>query len=380
MITNRPLEMTWDIRQRDPALLARLTRNDPGVQQVLDGLSAGCPIASTCRPFETPTYVRMKGHVRSFAAPTSGGGVVVFKGTEPLSNDYLDVFEQAYAARTNMYLSRIEWFLLIENEPFLGQAYGLAHHYATLAHEFIRDYAARFDTLPRVPFPLAVYRLPDADALAYAKNCQPYLSDRPQFSARERLDDLVKKGLGVFVYYYPGTPLRAAHARGVYPGSHEPGALKEGKVDFRAAIDKWLDLVAEMLVVGYVPTGSIHQGNCMQVQNLCVDGGACDIDSLEPMSRIKTDRDFLDALFYSLFMLTWSISFVLTNKRHHVDQVVFAMVWSELCERVARKSKGGPVDPRLALLKPLTLDVLLEPVYLKFLEDMRPHPIGTLMP
>jgi hypothetical protein len=290
------------------------------------------------------------------------------------------VFEQAFAARTNMYLSKIDWFLLIENEPFLGQAYGLAHNYATLAHEFIAKYAARFDKLPRVPFPIAVYRLPEADALAYAKNCEPFLSDRPQFSARERLDDLVRKGLGVFVYYYPGTPLRAAHARGLYPGSHDPGALADTKVDFRPAIDKWLDLVAEMLVVGYVPTGSIHQGNCMQAQNLCVDGGACDIDSLEPMSRIKTDRDFLDALFYSLIMLTWSISFLLTDKRHHVDQIVFAMVWTEVCERVARKSEGGPVDPRLALLKQMKLDVLMDPVYLKFIEQMRPHPIGTLTP
>lgn len=380
MIKHHALETTWHVKDHGSELLALVTRRDPGVAQLVDELPRSCPVAESCQPFDDGTFHRLKGHVRSFAARTSGGGVVVYKGTEPLTRDYVEVCEDARRARAFCMLSKIDWFLLIENEPFLGQSLPIALHYAKLSLEFTAKYVARTGQLPRMPFPLAVLRLPQQVAEQFAENCRPFISDRPQLSARERLADLIPKGLGVFVYYYPGTPLRAAHARGMFPGSHEAGAFQSAAaIDFKSAIDGWLDLVAEMLVLGYFPTANIHQGNCMQAQNLVIDGGMCDIDSLEAMSNLTTDRDFHDALFYSLLQLTASICSVLTDKTAHVGQIVFATVWSELVTRVQSKSERGLADRRiLDALRPMSLEYLFHPRMMDALREMRTNPVGMI--
>ncbi len=379
MIKYQDLQTAWHVRDADSGLLSMLVGKDPGVDKLLAEFQQRCPVAESCRPFEDGAFHRMKGHVRSFAARTSGGGVVVVKGTEPMSKDYLEICDDAMRARPFCMMSKVDWFLLIENEPFLGQSLSLALNYAKLSLEFTAKYVARFGILPKIPFPIAVFKIPEPAAEEFKAKTRPYASDRPQVSSRVRLDELIAKGLGVFVYYYPGTPLRAAHARGMFPGSHEAGSFQDVKqVDFRSAIDGWLELTAEMLVLGYLPTAHIHQGNCMQAQNLCIDGGMCDIDSIEPMSNVVGDKLFLDALFYSLFVLAGSISSVVSNKAHHVDQVVWAMVWSELSARVKRKANGD-TDPRLLdMLRPMNLDLLFDPRMMHGLQEMRTTPVGII--
>jgi hypothetical protein len=36
----------------------------------------------------------------------------------------------------------------------------------------------------------------------------------------KRMESLAEGGLGVYVYYYPSTPLRLAHVLGAFPGAH----------------------------------------------------------------------------------------------------------------------------------------------------------------
>jgi hypothetical protein len=373
------LETVWHINEHASQLLSLVVNSDPAVRPLAESMQQRCPVAETCRPFEEGAFHRMKGHARSFATRTDHG-VVVFKGTEPMSKDYLEILEEAEQTRSFAFLSKVDWYVLIENEPFLGQALNLALNYAVISLEFTTKYYERFGKLPRIPFPISVHKLPQPVADEFGAKCAPYVSDRPQISARDRLGRLIQRGLGVFVYYYPGSPVRAAHARGMFPGSHEPGWFQSSQdVDFKTAIDGWLELTAEMLVLNYFPTAHIHQGNCMQSQNLVVDGGMCDIDSLHPMSKAKTDREFLDALFYSLFQLTQSITSVLTDHAVHTPQLVWGMVWGELIERVRRKAKPGETDPRLLdMLKPVDLAYLFDARMMDAMLTMRTTPVGVL--
>jgi hypothetical protein len=378
MIKLEPLENAWNIHQQDSRLLSMVTDKDPGLRRVLDSIGDRCPVAETCRPFDEGTYHRMKGHVRSFIARTDSG-VLVVKGTEPMSNDYLEILEDAERNRDFLFLSKVDWFLIVENEPFLGQALNLADNYARLSLEFTQKYVARFGKLPRIPFPVAVFKIPQAAAEAFGAKSAPYACDRPQLNARERLGRLIQRGLGVFIYYYPGQPIRAAHARGMFPGSHEAGAYDQSTTfDFKTAIDGWLDLIADMLILGYFPTYHIHQGNCLQPQNLVIDGGMCDIDSLHPMSKDRTDIEFMDALFYSLIQFCASVTSVVTDRVQHTQQLVWGMLWPELVERVHAKAKDGVADPRiLDVLKPMSLDLLFDGRFTHALMKMRQSPIGV---
>ncbi len=378
MIRMERLENPWNIAERDNRLLAMVIEKDPGLRRVLDSIGDRCPIADTCRPFEDGIYHRLKGHGRSFAAHTDNG-VLVFKGTEPLTKDYLEILEDAHKARDFLFLSKVDWFLLIENEPFLGQALNMADNYARVALEFTQKYVARFGKLPRMPFPIGVYKIPQSVADEFGAKSAPYACDRPQLNARERLGRLIQRGLGIFVYYYPGQPIRAAHATGTFPGSHVAGSFtKSANVDFKAAISGWLDLVSEMLVLGYFPTYHIHQGNMMQPQNLVIDGGICDIDSLHPMSKDTTDRDFMDSLFYSLVQLCVSVTSVLTDRTQHTQAIVWGALWPEIAQRVQAKAKDGVVDARiLDVMKPMSLDMLFDARFADALQTMRQSPIGV---
>jgi hypothetical protein len=379
MIKLEALEKTFNIQERDSRLLSMVVEKDPGLRRVLDSIGDQCPVADTCRPFDDGTYHRMKGHVRSFVARTDNG-VLVIKGTEPMSKDYGEILVDAEKARDFLFLSKVDWFLIVENEPFLGQALNLAENYARISLEFTQKYVARFGKLPRVPFPVGVFKIPQAVAEDFGTKSAPYACDRPQLNARERLGRLIQRGLGVFVYYYPGQPIRAAHARGVFPGSHEAGSYQQSNgVDWKAAISGWLDLIAEMMIVGYFPTYHIHQGNCLQPQNLVIDGGMCDIDSLHPMSKDKTDLEFMDSLFYSLLQFCASVTSVLTNRVQHTQQLVWGMMWPELVQRVHALAKDGCADPRiLDHLKPMSLDLLFSERWMNnAILNMRQTPIGV---
>jgi hypothetical protein len=164
----------------------------------------------------------------------------------------------------------------------------------------------------------------------------------------------------------------------MFPGSHEAGHYRQSNVDFKAAISGWLDLISEMLVLGYFPTYHIHQGNCMQPQNLVIDGGMCDIDSLHPMSLDTTDRDFMDSLFYSLIQFCVSVTSVLTDRVQHTQQLVWGTLWPELVQRVQTKAKDGVADPRiLEILQPMSLDLLFHERFQDALLHMRMTPIGV---
>jgi hypothetical protein len=128
-----------------------------------------------------------------------------------------------------------------------------------------------------------------------------------------------------------------------------------GRISFDhfAAIDRWLGLTADMLTIGYFPTTKIHTGNCVQEHNLVVDGGMCDIDSIERMSDVMDKRDFLDALLVSIMQLSDSIGNILSRtatssrRESRMRAISWGAVWPEICKRIKASPIITSCDPRL---------------------------------
>ena len=337
-ISFHKLKISWDARQEVPQLVGKLREQEPELDCALEALSSQCPVAASSRPFAGPSYSRPVGHARSFLLRLKSGGVLVFKGTEPLSDDGSDVLQEAWKRRPAFEYSRLEHFVLREAEIYLALTLKSAVFCAQQTSRFVADYLDVFGRLPRVPLPLMVYAFPTDVSEAFLDRLRPLVSDRGQMSAVGRLEELAVGGFGVYAYYYPTVPVRAAHAIGRFPGSGgigiDGGAKSRHDFNVDEAVNGWIGLVADMLISGYLPTRPVHTGNCVQLQNLAVDGGLCDVDSVEHMSKVRDSRDFIGALFLSIHVLSESVAALIGGDHRIAVSVVWAGLWQEISRRV----------------------------------------------
>ena len=93
-------------------------------------------------------------------------------------------------------------------------------------------------------------------------------------------------------------------------------------------------MFARMLVVGFVPTTPVHTGNCLQSQNVAIDGGLCDIDLRQPIASFSHARDLASALSASLTELTQSVS----RATSLPVPVTAAYLWEEIVKRTREKA------------------------------------------
>ena len=309
---------------------------------LVDEIANACPYAETTGVFDGAHYFRPAGHARSFYLRLEDSGVVAFKGTEPLSRDYRTVFEQAFHRRPVLDYSPMDHFVLREDEVYLAVTAPNAVSCAERSADWVRAYLDRFGELPNTPIPLLVLAIPSTVADEFSDTLMPYLTDRPQLSAQRRVSGLVDSGLAVYVYHFPSTPIRLAHARGEFPGAFGVGvdAAKRSNFNLDSAVRSWIELFARMLVVGYVPTTAVHAGHCLQSQNLAISGGFCDIDSIQPLESLGP-RDLAAALVYSVTEFAEAVAGVIGLPAAWVA----GLLWQEIQSAVL--AEGGPCDERI---------------------------------
>ncbi len=354
-ISLSPLPVSWDVRTQARGVFRALRDQDSTISDLLTAIECGCPVARSSQPFTDDPYHRPIGHARSFYLQTEEGGVLGFKGTEPLSDDRASTLRTAWDLRTGYAYSPLEHFLLVENEPYLGMTAPAALYCATISAEWTSAYLERFGELPRTPIPLLTLSIPAALTLSFVAATRPLLTNRGQLSALDRFDDLVARDLGVYVYYYPTLPVRAAHIAGSFPGAsgiNFDAEMEGATFDLDQALEGWLELFAEMLVLGYLPTTPVHAGNCVQAHNLVVDGGFCDLDSLQKMTDIAHEKDFFGALVYSMNTLTSAVGSLLDGAagERAAQGLIYAGLWQEVRRRTLTVSEGTSLDPRLSAI------------------------------
>jgi len=334
-----------------------------------DALVAGVPILRDVHEVDHGPYLRPSGHRRAFYVRdgAGAGGVLAVKGTEPLAANFGDFLDEIAAARVGVEvrlgspavdrtLSRAELggldkFPILEGKVpgavTVREALGEAH--AALAIQ--RAHVARHGAPARLPLPVLVGRWPAEVTGRVEAELKARMTGRGLDLALAALSG----GLGVYVYRYPTVPIRLAHL--AVPDARR-GADVAGRlaaiarhVDPRAIVDGWLGLTARMLALGFVPKDprAVVSGDCLQVQNACLDGGFTDVESVAPSGGLdeRALRDAVRRTAHELALdatrLLFGLAASTVDLRDRLPDL-FAIVWAELAARV---EADAPVDPRI---------------------------------
>jgi hypothetical protein len=359
----RPQAIAWDIAEQAPALRQALAAIVPGLDQRLAQLRESLPCAGTVNPFSGGAadgdYLRPYRHLRAFYQQLPGG-VLAFKGTEPFAADRdahlrtLAEFRVDYPARGKSLFSAAEHFALVEQKTPLALGLDEALEDARAACLLQSAHLERFGELARLPTPLLAIAWPQAVHAGHLAALRPLLSDR----AARIVGISTQAGLGAIVYHYPSVPIRVAHLP-VELGSQsgEPWLQRLTKrTDPAQTVERWIDLAARMLALGYLPgrTEHIGIGHCMEMQNAVIDGGFVDVGSIVAMDQVRSDRAFQEMLLAAFADLAKTIRhFILgpvvdAEAEYRNPSLVMLQtlqrVLPALQERIA---SYRPADPRL---------------------------------
>jgi hypothetical protein len=358
-----PADVVWDLTAPPggEAVYQRLVDNEPNLPPTLRRLQRDIPVARTCASFVAEPYSRPFEHRRCFYISFDSGATLGFKGTEPLADDFADEVRHVESLRAPFSRSALNHFVATEHKVPLGVSVHEALTQAGITAQFQGDYLARYGRLARVPVPLLVARWPAKFSAALAEALKPVLAP----TSFDNLLRIIECGLAALVYYYPSLPLRAASAapdKVADLGSTEMLPERTGvsfaerlstlrdRVEPSETIRQWIDLLADMLLLGYFPFDTYCMGHCLQAHNLCIDGGCADTDSLVAMSAVGDDRYFTELFLNGLLALAQSISRFLrgTWGENQAQQVIVSLVWEEVHRRLReRLAQGEACDPRL---------------------------------
>jgi hypothetical protein len=345
----------WDAATDAPALLQAA----PDLVVQLDAIRNELPVAASVSPFETDEATRPYRHLRAFYLRCAFG-VIAVKGTEPLARDVaphlemLDGFRIEYPGRGKSLFSALEHFPLTEHKIPLALTAEEALQDARAAASVQLAHLGRFKTLARVPLPLLAARWPDAVTEMHLAKLLPLLSGR----AWRIVQQVADQGLGVVVYAYPTVPLRVAHLPHLLQDSPSADWLTKLQtlVQPKVVIEHWLDLLARLLVLGFLPGSieSIGVGHCLEIKNATIDGGLVDLGSVCQVEALGQARSFDETLLAAMADLVKTCRFLLRGDASDVEAEYrnpsLAMLLAahrllpDLGDRVRRL---GGADPRI---------------------------------
>jgi hypothetical protein len=367
--------LAWHLEDACPALAERARDAVPALAPVLSALRARLPVPRRRVPVDDAPFTRLRGHGRAFCVglgePPGEDGWVVVKGSEPTCDDF-EAWLDEQASRTlrvtagqvvgftedggvEAAMPLLEKWAVLEGKVPSALTLEEAGTEARRAAEFQEAYAAAHGVAARVPLPLAAWRWPETVVARVRAALEARLSPGAMAAAEAGL----RGGLGVYAWWYPEAPVRLAHL--VLPDAAETGVearlerLSE-LLDWRAAARGWLDLVAEMLALGFLPKSpaNVVRGDCLQFQNLVLDGGIADLDSLVRFDEVRGETAFRDALRRTVTELSKGVATLLLGPPGQDPAVlrrlpdVVASVAAELWSRLRRAEASRGLHPRLA--------------------------------
>jgi hypothetical protein len=308
------LQTIFDAEQGTPELIDQVARQAPQIRDVMAGLRESLPLVPHSGIGPIGRFYRIPNHYRSvsFMLPPDhpgdqhpGPGVIVFKGTEPLLQDF-----PAY----------LEWML---GTPFRGSPLPLALHFPldmrlppaamwieecnaeqAVSSSIQQRYLGRHGRLARLPVPLFVFKMKPEMTRRY----EDVIRSRISAEAVKKIGNKLADGLGVEVYYYPELPVRVAD---LFVGNVR-NTFRDMLTaqDVERVFGDWASLLAEMLGLGYMPYAPWHHGMgaCVDQGNTCIDGGFNDLLTLVPFEAIPDDALFRQSMLVTIRMLSESMA------------------------------------------------------------------------
>jgi hypothetical protein len=355
MIESRPFgRILWNAGEEAPELLSAA-----GSAEALAALRTGLPVASSITPFDNGAALRPYRHMRAFYI-RRGDHVLAVKGTEPHARDLVPAlqgmsgFRIEFPGRGRSLFSALEHFALNEQKIPLAMSAEEALEDARSAAMVQQAHIARFDEPARLPLPLLAVRWDDDVTRTHLETLCPLLSGRAWRTVRRVAAD----GLGAVVYHYPGVPLRVAHLPEILRSADGAAWLDRlGTLcDPAATVERWVELVARMLVLGFLPGSieSIGVGHCLEMKNAVIDGGFVDMGSVCRMADVTDSRAFLETLLAAVADLARTTRQFLMGDAPEADaeyrnpSLAMVLMLHRLLPRLAsRVTALGGADPRV---------------------------------
>ena len=385
-----PTHAVWSLKEAAPDLWAQVCALSPTLAAEVSRLSHALPAQRAPGPVVGGAYVRPPRHYRALyrdlthTAP-AGVGCVGIKGTEVVADD-LDALMRAMAQWTSVFRTSIahpwahdtplditlasvlERYALWERKVPGGVLLCEARDDANAAMAAQAQHLKRYGELARLPVPLFVHRHDDAVTERVLAALRPHLTAGANDAVKRARD-----GLGVLVYWYPAVPLRAAHIEAPQVGP-DVTVWQRLKVlqtfgDPRATTQSWIALVARLLCMGFVATdpSAVARGTCVQAQNLVLDGGIVDLDSLRPMASFARYAELRHATTRTIAVLAHAIAVYLFGAGIHSrpgglpdhTHAVYADVVAH-CRQEADAGAWVPMPVRQLITQRPAFDLLIE--------------------
>jgi hypothetical protein len=371
----------WDIAS-DPRMLEALIGREPWLERPLEQMRRRAPYATTTSSFKSGHHCRLERHNRAFYRLGPTGSVIACKGTEPLADDVEEAFNRL-AWHAPLGTSNLEFFVRFEQKVPMALLFEEARDEAEKAYQFQRAYVKRYGEFATMPVPLLVLRWAPRVATEFLRKIKPGLSER----AWRGVKRLSEGGFGAYIYYYPNPPLRVQHVADRLPPltqGYRERAIELGRTaNLESAIRGWVALVVRMLGLGYFPCSLDHDeiGQCVREQNVVLDGGLVDVDSMTKFSSIADDATFAETMMATLFELIDTIHTIWVTRHRptsfrqlRTGTTTFLIVWqfvaAEFRAAMEREERAGvtfdrrvkealagsvsfaDIDRRLTLLNP----------------------------
>ncbi len=357
-----PADVRWHIEDHAPALFHALQKVHPEVADLSREFREQVPVQVDWHYGEVGPVNRPDRHVRAFYLDlekllpdlSNQRGSIAIKGSEVWSDNF-DVLIDRLRMTWSIFswslggperhiledvcmMDQLERFPVAEGKPPNVHPLADALEEARVCASYQLDHLERYGEFAHVPIPLLACKWPDELRDRVYDKLAPHLSRKTRVIVRDQLQG----GMGTFVYYYPTIPIRVMHmqipnatttADGVPYGDRH--AQLADQADISRAVEGWLRTATRMLALGWLPAdpASLGRGNCLMPQNLVLDGGIVDLDSLREVDTINTPGELQFAIQKSCRVLAQAIAWFFVGTSAGLDRFermyadVYALVW-----------------------------------------------------
>lgn len=309
-----PSHIVFDLRSMCSEVARQLVSREPGLSSILQVLTCQMPLPDRSTVDAEQCFYRLANHNRSLCLALNpsenvfSSPCLVFKGLEPLLADFEHMVDwMALSPFRSSSRVMADHFPLAEGKIPGCVSLAEAAHEAHLAANIQVAHYEIYGEFAHLPLPLLIHRFSDD----YNDRCLRILKRKLASVAFERIELLLKAGLAIYVYYYPVAPIRAD----TYGNTNKPKVLEylAKYCSPEMTTRRWIRLLVRLIYLGYLPATPWHEGlgACMDLGNACLDGGFCDVESIQPISACPDDEFFYESLISSLSAMQLTIAKVM---------------------------------------------------------------------
>jgi hypothetical protein len=368
-------DVRWQLEKDAPALFQAVQARLPGVAKLARELCETLPVQVDWHFGDHGPVSRPDRHVRAFYLdlPKLGPGLpgsIAIKGSEVWADNFETLVErlrltwsiftwslggpERHILEDVCMMDQLERFPVAEGKPPNVHPLSDALEEADVSSAYQLAHLERYGEFAHVPLPLLACKWPDELRDRVYAQLKPWLSRK----TKQIVENQLQGGMGTFVYWYPTIPIRVMHLQ-IPDASTAANATSYAErvrqlqkfANIEVAVEGWLRTATRMLALGWLPTdpASLGRGNCLMPQNLVLDGGIVDLDSLREIHTIQTAGELQFAIQKSCRVLAQAIAwfFVGTSaglarfEQMYAD--VYAFVWRAQRELLAQEQLPAAV-------------------------------------